>query len=227
MGVSKHPIPTRQMEVRLNSIAAGPSYESGFTGSRSAAAAAVPPRLQPAALRIQPHQLGAQLPQLCGLVRLPRLLRRLNRRELVASQPGDIVVVVDATRLLELGRGGHEHQAVARAIHGLRHVEDVVHRKVKDLHEERLLVAEEAGPGDEPRAKAVHLHLGAPLIQAPLELPREQDVAELGVLVGLVGIIGAAIDHLESRPLLSHAAQVAQGGAHPHAASRARGVVHL
>ena len=91
-------------------------------------------------------------------------------------------------------------------------------------------VAEEAAfnPGDhQARAPNQHRQRGAPQTQAPRQLPGEEQVAELAVLVGLLGIEGRlTIHHREARPA-AQALQVAQARRQTHPTAGRAGIVDL
>eukprot|EP00951_Prasinocladus_malaysianus_P009438 scaffold68922_cov32-Prasinocladus_malaysianus.AAC.1 len=124
-------------------------------------------------LRLDADQVGTELPQQGGLFCTPCLHRGVLLLEQVLTEARDAVVVVHAPHALQRVGRHHVHQAVAGAVDGLRHSEEVVRGEVEELHEERLLVAEEARPRDEPRAVAVHRHAGTAGCDPPLELAGE------------------------------------------------------
>mmetsp|Transcript_20276 Transcript_20276/g.43518 ORF Transcript_20276/g.43518 Transcript_20276/m.43518 type:complete len:304 (+) Transcript_20276:375-1286(+) len=97
--------------------------------------------------------------------------------------------------------GVHRHVGQRRAseVVGLADA-GLLRDRVEGRGEERVLVAEEAlGVGDEPRREGVGAH---PAALAPRRLGHEEHVAELAVLVGLVRVVLAAVDHREARAAL-------------------------
>jgi hypothetical protein len=95
----------------------------------------------------QTHELLAVPPQLGRLLVVPGLGRHLPHAEPVPLRGRrvgvQVVVVVQTSAALQLGRGDHVHEAVAAALHALRDVEDLVRGEVEHLDEQRVLVAEE------------------------------------------------------------------------------------
>ena len=140
----------------------------------------------------QARQLLRQAPQFFRLGDIHRLLARIPNHERVSRRGRtgrDRVVVVRPTHAFERGVVQHVQQGISPAVHRLGHVERV-RDEIESLHEQRLLVAKEAGAGDQTRAERVHGHLAPTRRQPPLQFIREEHVAQLAVLVSLVGVVG-------------------------------------
>lgn len=127
---------------------------------------------------------------------------------------------------LQLFASCHGDKGISAKRYGLRYVCNVVHNEVEDRHEKGALIAEKAGASDEARRKAVAGYFAALCLQSPRHFKSEENVAELGILIRLVRVEFAAINHL---PVIARcqALQVAKSCFGPYIATWRRRVVDL
>jgi len=79
------------------------------------------------------------------------------------------------------------------------HLKEFRRGDVEDLREDLILIAEEARTDDETRREGVHPDVARLVVRAEttVQFPREKNVAQFRVLVRLVGVERAPVDHVE------------------------------
>mmetsp|Transcript_32365 Transcript_32365/g.59378 ORF Transcript_32365/g.59378 Transcript_32365/m.59378 type:complete len:226 (+) Transcript_32365:287-964(+) len=126
-------------------------------------------------------------------------------------------VIIQPTLPFDLGTQCHVLQRSPAVMRGFPHLQKLGRGDVEHLRKHLILIPEQTRPHDKSRREAVDLDVGTLLrIHPTLQLPREQDVAQLAVLVRLVGVELVSVDHIEHPRTVRHGLlqplQVAQRG---------------
>mmetsp|Transcript_29483 Transcript_29483/g.63502 ORF Transcript_29483/g.63502 Transcript_29483/m.63502 type:complete len:226 (-) Transcript_29483:9-686(-) len=107
-------------------------------------------------------------------------------------------VIIQPSLPFHLGTQCHVLQCSPAVMRGFPHLQKLRRGNVEHLRENLILIPEQTRAHDKSRREAIRLDIATLLrIQPTLQLPREQDVAQLAVLVRLVGVELGSVHHVE------------------------------
>ena len=116
----------------------------------------------------------------------------------------------------------HVHETIPSLRNRGRHAQHSQRKEVEEADKQGVLRPKESGGRDQAGGEAVAAHFALAVCQASADFVRKKDIAQLTILVSLIGGVRGPIHHLEALALLQEIGEtleVAQRGARSYVAT--------